>query len=170
MKKILVVFAGLFGLQLSPWAHADLCSDLRAVHAQSRSHFDGWKKEGGGSGKPYAATFVLDRADSCSIAADSGSYSCTWRLASPADLGRAYQRMVDDITACAPLGTQAPAIVRDEPAEREQGKLRQSMAVTGFDFADIEATVLVGRMQVSGAAPEVSRNELKLTFSASPAH
>ncbi|KAF1035198.1 MAG: hypothetical protein GAK35_04217 [Herbaspirillum frisingense] len=171
MKSIIVsLAAGLLSINA---AHADICADMRTVYQQSQSHFDGWKKEGadsgGKAGIAYPATFMLDGADSCSISGNSSSYSCIWRFTTPADLGRAYQRMVNDIKACPPLVKAEAGILADKPQERTQGDLRQTMEVTGFDFADAEATLLLGQMQITGPRG-LSRNELKLTFSRSAAH
>lgn len=151
--------AGLLSINL---AHADVCADIRAIDAQAQSHFDGWKKERGD--KAYASNFMLDGADSCAIGANSNSYSCVWKFATPVDLGRAYARMVGDIKACPPLAKEAPGIVNDKPDEKTQGDLRRQLEVTGFDYGDAQVLVMIGSMQLTGAKTGVSRNELKLTF------
>lgn len=158
-----------------PAAHADICADLRTLQQQSQSHFDGLKKEGndpavkGPRGAPvYLSNFMLDGAQSCTISADPEVYSCQWRFASPAELGAAYQRMVNAVKACPPLAKDAPAVIADAPRERARGDLRQVLEVTGFDYADAQITVLLGQMQISGPNG-VARNELKLSFSRSGA-
>lgn len=145
-------------------AHADICADMGAIHTQSQSHFDGWKKEG--AAKEYPSNFLLDGARSCVISGDSAGYSCTWRFANPAELGQAYQRMVSQIKACPPLSKQAPGIINDKPEERTQGNLRRVMEVTGFDYGDAGVVVMVGQMQTSStqSGDNLSRNELKFSF------
>lgn len=148
-------------------AHADICADMGAIHTQSQSHFDGWKKEGAaGAAREYASNFLLDGARSCVISGDSAGYSCTWRFATPAELGQAYQRMVSQVKACQPLSKQAPGIINDKPEERTQGNLRRVMEVTGFDYGDAGVVVMVGQMQTNStqSGDNLSRNELKFSF------
>ncbi|MBB5392175.1 MULTISPECIES: vesicle formation protein [unclassified Herbaspirillum] len=158
------------GLLSAGLAHADICADMGAIYSQSQSHFDGWKKEATegteGARKEYGSSFQLDGARSCAISGDSAGYSCIWRLATPAELGQAYQRMVDGIKACPPLLKQAPGIINDKPQERLQGNLRRAMEVTGFDYGDAGVVVMVGQMQVTSiqSGTNVSRNELKFSF------
>lgn len=171
MRNIAKLILPVAAVLLTCSAHADICADLRAMQQQAPSHFDGWKKDGQDSvvkgdkrGPVYLSNFMLDGAEVCTISSNSSVYSCVWRLASPADLGRAYQRMVNDIKACAPLGKEPAGIIADEPQQRSQGDLRQVTEVTGFDYADVEATVLVGQMQLTGPKG-LARNELKFSFS-----
>ncbi|MBP0599745.1 vesicle formation protein [Herbaspirillum sp. LeCh32-8] len=151
--------AGLLSINL---AHADVCADIRAINAQAQSHFDGWKKEG--ADRTYASNFMLDGADSCSIGGNSNSYSCVWKFATPVDLGRAYAKMVGEIKACPPLEKEAPGIVNDKPDDKTQGDLRRQLEVTGFDYGDAQALVMIGSMQLTGGKTGVSRNELKFSF------
>jgi hypothetical protein len=134
-------------------------ADLRAIHQQSQSHFDGWKKDGPDSvmkgdkrGPVYLSNFMLDGAESCAISDNSTVYTCIWRYATPAEMGRAYQRLVNDVKACAPLAKEPAGIIADEPQERRQGDLRQVTEVTGLDYADADVTVLIGQMQLTGPA------------------
>ncbi|WP_290968557.1 vesicle formation protein [Herbaspirillum sp.] len=166
MKNLAVFMAtGLLSIGM---ARADICADLGAIHTQSQSHFDGWKKEGaeGAAGKEYDSNFLLDGARSCAISRDSAGYSCIWRFATPAELGQAYQRMVGEIKACQPLLKQAPGIISDKPEERIQGNLRRTMEVTGFDYGDAGVVVMLGQMQITSiqSGTNVSRNELKFSF------
>jgi hypothetical protein len=169
MRAIGKVIASMAaGLLWPGLAHADICADMRAIHAQAQSHFDGWKKDRGQGA--YGAAFMLDGAADCSIGADSNGYSCVWKFATPVDMGRAYVRMVDEIKACPPLLKEQPAILNEKPDDRSQGDLRRSMEVTGFDYADAEVTVLVGQMQLTGAKAGLARNELKFSFIKAAAH
>jgi hypothetical protein len=150
-------------------AHADICADLRVIQSQSGSHFDGWKKEPveEGARRQFSSSFLLDGASSCVIGGNSTHYSCVWQLASPAELRSAYARMVEQVKACPALNKDLPAILNDQPQERTQGGLRQTMEITGFDFADAEVTVLIGRLEVSGDKPAQSSNQLRFSFARS---
>ncbi|WDZ94690.1 vesicle formation protein [Herbaspirillum sp. WKF16] len=160
MKNIIVsLAAGLLSINL---AHADICADMRAINTQALSHFDGWK--GARNERAYASNYMLDGAQGCAISGNSDGYSCVWTFATPADLGRAYQKMVGDIKACAPLEKEEPGILADKPEDRSQGELRRQLEVTGFDYADARALVMVGSMQLTGAKAGLSRNELKFSF------
>lgn len=160
MKNIVATLAA--GLLAAGAAHADICADMRAVNAQAASHFDGWKKDRNDTA--YGSNYMLDGADSCAISGNSDRYSCVWKFATPADLGRAYQKMVGDIKACPPLEKEQPGIVADKPEDRSQGELRRQLDVTGFDYADAQALVMIGSMQLTGAKAGLSRNELKFSF------
>ncbi|WP_237772459.1 vesicle formation protein [Herbaspirillum robiniae] len=160
MKNIIVsLAAGLLSINL---AHADICADMRAINTQAQTHFDGWKKDR--NDKVYGSNFMLDGAESCTISGNSDGYACVWKFATPADLGRAYQKMVGEIKACAPLEKEAPGIVNDKPEDKSQGNLRRELEVTGFDYADAQALVMIGSMQLTGAKAGLSRNELKFSF------
>ncbi|WP_075257760.1 vesicle formation protein [Herbaspirillum camelliae] len=171
MRTFTKLLLALFTALVASTAHADICADLRAIHQQSQSRFDGWKKDGPDSvmkddkrGPIYLSNFMLDGAQSCAIADNSSVYTCIWRYPTPADMGRAYQRLVNDVKACAPLAKEPPGIIADEPQERRQGDLRQITEVTGLDYADAEVTILIGQMQLTGPQG-LARNELKLSFS-----
>ncbi|MCA1327115.1 vesicle formation protein [Herbaspirillum sp. alder98] len=150
-------------------AHADICADLRVIQSQSKSHFDGWKKESveEGARRQFSSSFVLDGATRCVIGGNSTHYSCVWQLASPTELRSAYARMVEQVKACPPLGKELPAILNDQPEERTRDGVRQTMEITGFDFADAEVTVLVGRLEVSGGKPAQTSNQLRFSFARS---
>lgn len=166
-KLGLLLLAGL----ASSVAHADICADLRVIQEQSRNHFDGWKKDPveEGARRQFSSSFMLDGASSCVIGGNSTHYSCVWQLASPTELRGAYARMVEQVKACPALNRDLPAILNEQPQERTQGGLRQSMEITGFDFADAEVTVLVGRLEVSGGKPAQSSNQLRFSFARSGA-
>lgn len=159
MKKISFVLAGLLS---ASFAHADICGDLRAINTQAASHFDGWKKDSADGA--FTSNFQLDRTSNCTIGKNSDSYSCSWVYANEAEQNDAYRRLIDHIKSCPALVKDAPAIISDEPSERTQGSLRQTIEVTGFDYADAEVMVMIGKMRTTGAKADLSRNELKFSF------
>lgn len=163
MKKILLpLAAGLAVLMGSQAVWADTCADLRAIHTQSASHFDGWKKDPIPGG--YASAFLLDGASSCEVSGDSTGYSCVWKMRSPAELGSAYSRLAAEVRACPPLVKQEPGIINDKPDARQQKGVRQELEITGFDYGDAGVIVMVGQMRASAPAGGQARNELKFSF------
>jgi hypothetical protein len=145
-------------------------ADLRAIHQQSQSHFDGWKKDGPDSvmkgdkrGPVYLSNFMLDGAKAAPSADNSTVYTCIWRYATPAEMGRAYQRLVNDVKACAPLAKEPPASSPTSRRNAARATCARSPKSPGWtmpmrrDGAD--------RTDAADRSRGVARNELKLSFS-----
>ncbi|KAF1035199.1 MAG: hypothetical protein GAK35_04218 [Herbaspirillum frisingense] len=162
MKTIIAL--GIAAAWMAAPAHADICSDLHTIYAQSATQFASWKSGEGDAESTFPSSFVAVGASTCTIGEDPASFSCIWKFGTPAAMDQAYRRMLGELESCRPLMKMSPEIKPTEPQELRAGASLRKIELVGFDYLDADVMMMLGKEETSGMPDEFDLNGNKLTF------